>query len=43
MYEILKNNSNSESRVLDLGTGGGEKVLKFFPEVKEIIATFFQK
>ena len=41
MYEILKNNSNNESRVLDLGTGGGEKVLKYFPEVKEIIATDF--
>ena len=43
MYEILKDNSNSESRVLDLGTGGGEKVLKYFPEVKEIIATDFSK
>ena len=43
MYEILKNNSNSESRVLDLGTGGGEKVLKYFPEVKEIIATDFSE
>ena len=43
MYEILKNNSNSESRILDLGTGGGEKVLKYFPEVKEIIATDFSK
>ena len=43
MYEILRNNSNSESRVLDLGTGGGEKVLKYFPEVKEIIATDFSE
>ena len=43
MYEILKDNSNSESRVLDLGTGGGEKVLKYFPEVKEIIATDFSE
>ena len=43
MYEILRNNSNSESRILDLGTGGGEKVLKNFPEAKEIIATDFSE
>ncbi len=41
MYEILRNNVNSESRILDLGTGGGEKVLKYFPKVKEILATDF--
>ena len=40
MFEILKKVTNEESRILDLGTGGGEKVLKFFPEnVKEILAT----
>ena len=43
MYEILRNNVNKESKILDLGTGGGEKVLKYFPEVKEIIATDFSK
>ena len=43
MYEILKNNSNSESKILDLGTGGGEKVIKYFPKVKEIIATDFSE
>ena len=43
MYEILRNNSNSESKILDLGTGGGEKVLKYFPETKEIIATDFSE
>ena len=40
MFEILKSVTNEESRILDLGTGGGEKVLKFFPEyAKEILAT----
>ena len=34
MYEILKNNVNK---------GGGEKVLKYFPNVKEIIATDFSE
>lgn len=42
MFEILKENANEDSRILDLGTGGGEKVLKCFPtNVKEIIATDF--
>lgn len=41
MYEILRKNTNSESKILDLGTGGGEKVLKFFPEVAQIVATDF--
>ena len=41
MYEELKNSVNVESRVLDLGTGGGERVLKFFPDCKEILATDF--
>ena len=43
MYEILRNNLNSESKILDLGTGGGEKVLKYFPETKEIVATDFSE
>ena len=43
MYEILKKNSNKESKILDLGTGGGEKVIKYFPEVKEILATDYSK
>ena len=43
LYELLKLNSNSESRILDLGTGGGEKVLKYFPECKEILATDFSQ
>ena len=41
MYEILKRNANSECRILDLGTGGGEKLIKNFPRAKEIIGTDF--
>ena len=43
LYKILKEYVNLESKVLDLGTGGGEKVIKFFPEVKEIVATDFSE
>ena len=43
LYKLLKLNANKESKILDLGTGGGEKVLKYFPECKEILATDFSK
>ena len=43
LYEILNSIAKKEDRILDLGTGGGEKVLKYFPEVKEIIATDFSE
>ena len=44
MYEILKNETNENSKVLDLGTGGGEKVLKKYPEyLKEVIGIDFSK
>lgn len=43
MYDILRKSSNSQSKILDLGTGGGEKVLAKFPEVSEILATDFSK
>ena len=39
MYEILNNVTNKDSKILDLGTGGGEKLLAHFPEVKEILGT----
>ena len=29
--EEIKKHSNVNSKILDLGTAGGEKVLKFFP------------
>lgn len=37
----IKENSNSNSVILDLGTGGGEIVLQTFPKVKKIIGTDF--
>ena len=43
MYDILQKSSNSQSKILDLGTGGGEKVLTQFPDVSEIIATDFSE
>jgi len=43
MYDILRKSSNSQSRILDLGTGGGEKVLTQFPEASEILATDFSE
>ncbi len=39
LYQILNKVANKNSKILDLGTGGGEKVLKFFPDCKEILAT----
>ena len=40
MYEILKKVTDENSRILDLGTGGGEKVLSKFPSyAKEILGT----
>ena len=41
LYEILKKITNKDSRILDLGTGGGEKVIEFFPDCAEILATDF--
>jgi SAM-dependent methyltransferase len=43
LYKLLNLYSNSESKILDLGTGGGEKVLKYFPKCQEIVATDFSK
>lgn len=41
MYEELNNTVTRDSKVLDLGTGGGEKVLEFFPDCEEILGTDF--
>lgn len=41
MYQELEKVANCSSKILDLGTGGGEKILKFFPECQEILATDF--
>lgn len=43
LYEKLKKITNENSKVLDLGTGGGEKVLTKFPQVKEVLGTDFSK
>ena len=39
--EEIKKHVNENSRVLDLGTAAGEKVLKNFPECAEILGTDF--
>lgn len=43
LYEELNKVSNKNSKILDLGTGGGEKVLEFFPECTEILGTDLSK
>lgn len=39
MYKILNEKAKDSDYILDLGTGGGEKVLKYFPKVEKIIGT----
>ena len=39
MYKILREVSKPSHKILDLGTGSGEKVIKYFPKVSEILAT----
>ena len=43
LYEKIKEYTNKESICLDLGTGGGEMVLKYYPEVRKIYATDFSE
>ncbi len=43
LYDELKKYSNSKTKILDLGTGGGENLLRFFPETEEILGTDFSK
>ena len=40
-YEKIKEYTDKKSVCLDLGTGGGEKVLKYYPEVGKIYGTDF--
>ena len=42
-YKKIAENTNEKSLCLDLGTGGGEKVLKNYPDVGMIIATDFSE
>ena len=39
--EEIKKNTNKQSKILDLGTAAGEKLLKNFPECAEILGTDF--
>lgn len=41
--EEIKKHTNKNSKVLDLGTAGGEKLLKNFPECAEILGTDFSE
>ena len=43
LYDLLRLYATPQCKVLDLGTGGGERVLRYFPECKEIIATDYSK
>lgn len=42
-YQKIKENTNKKSLCLDLGTGGGEKLLENYPDVGMIIGTDFSK
>ena len=42
-WDKIKENTNEKSLCLDLGTGGGEKVLNEYPDVGMVIATDFSK
>lgn len=39
----IKRHTNKSSKILDLGTAAGEKVLKFFPDCAEILGTDFSE
>ncbi len=41
LYEILGSLAGKDSRILDLGTAGGEKIFDFFPDCAEILGTDF--
>lgn len=43
LFEILKTLATKDSKILDLGTGGGEKLLKYFPECQEILGTDYSE
>lgn len=43
LYEKLNEFATAESKILDLGTGGGEKLLQFFPKCSEIIGTDYSE
>ena len=43
LYEMLEKLANDDSRILDLGTGGGEKLLAFYPKCLEIVGTDYSE
>ena len=43
LFNLINKYSTKESKILDLGTGGGEKVLRYYPECREILGTDFSK
>ena len=41
--EEIKKRTTKKTKILDLGTAAGEKILKFFPECAEILGTDYSK
>ena len=39
LFKKLNEVATNNSRILDLGTGGGEKVLEYYPECEQILGT----
>lgn len=39
LYGLLKGLARPDSRILDLGTAGGEKILEYYPDSAEILGT----
>ena len=39
LYGLLQDLATPDSRILDLGTAGGEKIIEFFPDCAEILGT----
>lgn len=42
-YDAIKDSTTEKSICLDLGTGGGEKLLKFYPRVASVTGTDFSE
>ena len=39
LYALLNAHADADSKILDLGTAGGEKIISFFPDCAEILGT----